>query len=353
MLRSRHQSTQSTKETPSSSLNVDPATFVVKFDLNRWAQCTPITTYILALCSPQTKTWWVLRKRFSECYAIRQQLVHLPGVTQPVASMIRPMSLLKFPRRKIQGDNDEIKAERAAGLQTFTAALARMRQECMALAMSRVDTDVLEQVDLLYSVLTTFLHVPLLQIQEEVRQVVSTTVAGSHRLCTSRSDDECTNGHVECSICLEDMAGDGRLVQLTCGHTFHKNCVGGWTKCHFTCPLCRTASYDESYLISCTVHAILSDETGTFLARLRRCQATFDHVGQSPGILLDGPRLMERSPVLDSVCSVCLEGLDDSSQHRQLHCGHGFHPACIVKWLSSHKTCPVCRAEGCHGYMGS
>ncbi|RHY23515.1 hypothetical protein DYB32_009163 [Aphanomyces invadans] len=357
MLQRRQATTTPAKENP-ASLKVDPATFVVKFDLNRWSQCAPITTYILTLCSTRTKTWWVVRKRFSECYAIRQQLVRLPGVTKPVAAILRPMSLLPFPRRKIQGDNDEIKAERAIGLQAFTAALAVMRQKCMALAMASVESDVFDQVDLLYTALTAFLQVPALQVQEEVRQFVRTATCDVGRLPTS-SDNIAWNPAVpavECAICLDDMErGDATIVVLLCGHSFHKACVEDWIKSHSTCPLCCTLSYDHSYVIDCTVSAILTASTAlgqTLLGQLRQCQTTFARMQASPLLLQEGHRLMERPPNSDSACAVCLDNLMvEDTACRQLECGHRFHPPCIIKWLSSHKSCPVCRSESCHGFM--
>lgn len=43
-------------------------------------------------------------------------------------------------------------------------------------------------------------------------------------------------------------------------------------------------------------------------------------------------------------CPVCLE--DHSSNIRKINdCGHKFCATCIETWLSSHKTCPICKAE--------
>tara|TARA_A100001015_G_C15003490_1_gene719619 strand:- start:337 stop:816 length:480 start_codon:yes stop_codon:yes gene_type:complete len=41
-----------------------------------------------------------------------------------------------------------------------------------------------------------------------------------------------------CSICLENL--EKNLVQLKCGHIFHKNCIDTWYKSQKnTCPICR------------------------------------------------------------------------------------------------------------------
>ncbi|KAJ6744891.1 RING-H2 FINGER PROTEIN ATL40-LIKE [Salix purpurea] len=45
-------------------------------------------------------------------------------------------------------------------------------------------------------------------------------------------------------------------------------------------------------------------------------------------------------------CAVCLSMLEDQEMARSLpNCKHTFHAECIDKWLSSHSTCPICRAE--------
>ncbi|CAN6466916.1 unnamed protein product [Victoria cruziana] len=45
-------------------------------------------------------------------------------------------------------------------------------------------------------------------------------------------------------------------------------------------------------------------------------------------------------------CAVCLCEFQDDDRLRLLpRCSHVFHPECIDEWLSSHVTCPVCRAD--------
>jgi hypothetical protein len=36
---------------------------------------------------------------------------------------------------------------------------------------------------------------------------------------------------------------DEPVVQVDCGHVFHKECLGGWLKKHKVCPLCRKEFY--------------------------------------------------------------------------------------------------------------
>lgn len=45
-------------------------------------------------------------------------------------------------------------------------------------------------------------------------------------------------------------------------------------------------------------------------------------------------------------CAVCLNEFEDDETLRLLpKCDHVFHPECIDLWLTSHVTCPVCRAD--------
>ncbi|MQM05687.1 hypothetical protein Taro_038498 [Colocasia esculenta] len=44
-------------------------------------------------------------------------------------------------------------------------------------------------------------------------------------------------------------------------------------------------------------------------------------------------------------CPICYESLGGGAKVATTPCGHGFHEACIGRWLSSRPTCPVCRFE--------
>jgi hypothetical protein len=43
----------------------------------------------------------------------------------------------------------------------------------------------------------------------------------------------------ECSICLLDFEEDDDIVDLTCTHIFHKNCIIEWCHVKAECPNCR------------------------------------------------------------------------------------------------------------------
>lgn len=42
-----------------------------------------------------------------------------------------------------------------------------------------------------------------------------------------------------CSVCLDEYEEGDELLQLTCGHVFHRNCIDLWLKGHRVCPCCR------------------------------------------------------------------------------------------------------------------
>lgn len=43
----------------------------------------------------------------------------------------------------------------------------------------------------------------------------------------------------ECSICLNEMKIDDKLIILPCKHYYHKECIAEWFKKSKTCPECR------------------------------------------------------------------------------------------------------------------
>ncbi|XP_020100297.1 E3 ubiquitin-protein ligase Praja-2-like [Ananas comosus] len=45
------------------------------------------------------------------------------------------------------------------------------------------------------------------------------------------------------------------------------------------------------------------------------------------------------------ICPVCKDPLPINTEAKQLPCLHLYHPSCILPWLSSRNTCPVCRYE--------
>ena len=44
-------------------------------------------------------------------------------------------------------------------------------------------------------------------------------------------------------------------------------------------------------------------------------------------------------------CAICKDAVSIGETARKLPCGHGYHGDCIIPWLTSRNSCPVCRFE--------
>ena len=42
-----------------------------------------------------------------------------------------------------------------------------------------------------------------------------------------------------CSVCLEDFEGEQQMMELSCSHKYHSNCLMPWLASHPHCPTCR------------------------------------------------------------------------------------------------------------------
>ena len=74
-------------------------------------------------------------------------------------------------------------------------------------------------------------------------------------------------------------------------------------------------------------------------------------VGGDPGVR---PEQMARMPTRiyrrtpggePPCCSVCLCDAEDGDEIRTLPCAHEFHARCVDRWLSEHRTCPMCKMD--------
>ncbi|XP_059654804.1 E3 ubiquitin ligase BIG BROTHER-related-like [Cornus florida] len=47
----------------------------------------------------------------------------------------------------------------------------------------------------------------------------------------------------------------------------------------------------------------------------------------------------------DDLCTICLENFSDGDLSTRMPCSHIYHEHCIVQWLNTNHSCPVCRFE--------
>ncbi|XP_019164602.1 PREDICTED: RING-H2 finger protein ATL40-like [Ipomoea nil] len=81
------------------------------------------------------------------------------------------------------------------------------------------------------------------------------------------------------------------------------------------------------------------------LLRQSFCQFPGAVTGASPEV--GGVRVFEGGGAKEAVeCAVCLCGIEEGEEIRDLRCAHIFHRACLDRWLGTGRmTCPLCR---CH-----
>ncbi|CAF0769510.1 unnamed protein product [Adineta ricciae] len=63
----------------------------------------------------------------------------------------------------------------------------------------------------------------------------------------------------QCSICLGDFVQSDILLQLTCKHIYHRECLLHWLQTHSRCPYCRFIVYQPPI----TPHLFLVRQTIT------------------------------------------------------------------------------------------
>ena len=52
-----------------------------------------------------------------------------------------------------------------------------------------------------------------------------------------------------------------------------------------------------------------------------------------------------RVTLKDTICSICQDEVEEGQEVLKLHCRHVYHTTCVVSWLQSHNTCPLCRLQ--------
>ncbi|XP_068668845.1 uncharacterized protein [Aristolochia californica] len=60
-----------------------------------------------------------------------------------------------------------------------------------------------------------------------------------------------------------------------------------------------------------------------------------------PRVIISSEHIKHGGPL----CAVCKDPLTMDSEANQLPCLHLYHPSCILPWLSTRNSCPVCRYE--------
>ncbi|KAF0684786.1 Aste57867_23301 [Aphanomyces stellatus] len=355
---------------PAYVAQVQPAALVIKMGFNRLFQYQPVTHYVFCMRCPITKTWWLVRKRYSDYVLLRKKLLahHKTLVADPascgtaLAALLRPLVVdFKFPKKYLRDDDDAIKRERLHGLRQFAIMLMTLRLECMTLAVRpHLPSGLyLFYINTIYYDLTEFLDVPEPQVRQELHHLVAKV--SPHKTPSPTTTSCCDDPSAVCAICLDEFRVADAVVELQCGHSYHKGCVGDWLREHCTCPLCRTVSFDEEFMIEYVAQVVLTkSKAQDLLYKLNQAPLLFDMFRKG-----SDARALPRALPLDAAarpasfhgrnlaCTVCMEVLHDGHDTLLLECGHAFHRRCIYNWLGDHSTCPICRRLSHYGSLPS
>lgn len=77
------------------------------------------------------------------------------------------------------------------------------------------------------------------------------TKLGSQCRAPARAMGNCyRHSKVECPVCFETVSSQNTSVskRLSCGHSFHIDCILRWFKESDSCPVCRTNQEDDIFI---------------------------------------------------------------------------------------------------------
>ncbi|KAF0698235.1 Aste57867_11139 [Aphanomyces stellatus] len=216
----------------------------------------PFTVYTLIVACDATKSWWIIKKRYSEFLGLRKHLQSLVQKAKafsdlkPLCALLQPILAKTFPKKHLRLDTEAIVAERKTAFHAFVASLMAIRSECMFVAPD--DAALSRHTAQLNALLDTFLEVPGRHKAEE-RMRTSSLGLFTPPVDDPRAfhDDSHFHHHDgdnvdDCPICLDALRGDDKddesVLRLACGHSFHESCVVHWLEQKVACPLCRQAA---------------------------------------------------------------------------------------------------------------
>ncbi|OQR84359.1 hypothetical protein ACHHYP_13486 [Achlya hypogyna] len=183
------------------------------------------TQYSIQVTCPITQCSWTVETRCSAFFAFRTTLDEFIERCVDGSVQLIAQTLLRAPLpTKLVLDKYGASTMRKRGkiLKKYTWLALDCRSLCYLYPTASRTTDHAELMELLDS----FLQVP-----------VSLRDIRFHEATEAQMQDTC-------AICTyeyvrEEFNALGKVVQLPCGHCFHRDCVGEWLFAHNTCPMCR------------------------------------------------------------------------------------------------------------------
>ncbi|OQS06585.1 hypothetical protein THRCLA_20346 [Thraustotheca clavata] len=250
------------------------------------------TIYTLVATCPGTKTWWMLKKRYSQFFNLRKKLLYLHAQSKfpEITDLLQDVVDAEFPKKHmmVSVNNKSIIKERKNQLQKFTTKLIIVRAKCILTTIEHANADDLQTLlDTIYDLLEDFLEIPHPPScdddgdADEEDNNNSLTSMSSPELEPSSEDDEDSKTIEKpiCTICTcplelestfhtrqivkkvrfdieDDDFAEEKILQLPCSHRFHEECVIHWVEQKNACPVCHAQAFDGVMALSSTSLAI-------------------------------------------------------------------------------------------------
>mmetsp|Transcript_3323 Transcript_3323/g.8186 ORF Transcript_3323/g.8186 Transcript_3323/m.8186 type:complete len:223 (-) Transcript_3323:2307-2975(-) len=150
--------------------------------------------------------------------------------------------------------------------------------------------------------------------------------------------EEEKSAHVQCTICLGDLATTDSIVKLECTHLFHRHCVTPWLSRQSTCPLCR------HQLGSGAQGTSRRDQTDEESIQLARMLAHFTSRIVSGTGIIPPPRRRYPSSSVNSTTNPYAHYRPSGAAHPEGRAGDALNRP--IAFAESRRRAAACAAEG-------
>ncbi|XP_058075259.1 uncharacterized protein LOC131223777 [Magnolia sinica] len=150
-----------------------------------------------------------------------------------------------------------------------------------------------------------------------------------------------SSGHMDYQIQFRFPGNSGRIrlrMQESRGTYNIPNVFANLEESEMTPPYVGNAG---DYLDARGFEELLEQLAETDASRRGAPPAAASFVGSLPRVIIQ----KEHEKHGGLICAVCKDPLALDSEASQLPCSHLYHPSCILPWLSTRNSCPVCRYE--------
>ncbi|EQC30273.1 hypothetical protein SDRG_12123 [Saprolegnia diclina VS20] len=183
------------------------------------------TKYSIQVTCPITQRSWVVEKRCSSFYGFRETVEAFLVACDDASLSLLAKTLLRgsLPTKLVL---DKYGASTMRKRSLILKKYLWLALDCRSLCYLYPATARSDAHATLMALLDTFLDVPVSLRDIRFQQATTDQMLDTCAICTYEySRDE-----------FDEL---GKVVQLPCGHCFHRDCVNEWLYTHNTCPMCR------------------------------------------------------------------------------------------------------------------